>query len=279
MKHLISTIVTHPCTLFRDGLQQMLSGTKFKTVHVAAEPDEETFRQFSANRECLWLMGLDKCDASSYGLVRKVATATPKVKSVVLAQSKDTGNVVPVLEAGASGFLLQDITCEKLIKSLELIALGETVVPSEFLWALCNRASTPVQANGNGSMSRHAHEIGNGAENFSANGHAGINAHANGHDSMTELHDADIVAQGLSRREVSILRLLMQGASNKVIALHLAITEATVKVHVKAILRKLRLHNRTQAAMWAFSHLPRGENGTDPALEMATYPDPRKNCN
>ena len=277
MKRLISTIITHPCTLFRDGLQQMLSGTKFKTVHAAPEPDEETFRQFSSNRECLWLMGLDKCDASSYGLVRKVATATPNVKSVVLAQSKDTGDVVPVLEAGASGFLLQDITCEKLIKSLELIALGETVVPSEFLSVLCNRASTPVQANGNGSTSGRAHEMGNGAGTSSANGHVGINGHADGHDSMTEVNNADIVAQGLSRREASILRLLMQGASNKVIALHLAITEATVKVHVKAILRKLRLHNRTQAAMWAFSHLPRGENGTGPTFDLATYPDPRKN--
>jgi two-component system nitrate/nitrite response regulator NarL len=43
----------------------------------------------------------------------------------------------------------------------------------------------------------------------------------------------------------------MQGASNKVIARNLVITESTVKVHMKAILRKLRLRNRTQAAMWA----------------------------
>ena len=48
-----------------------------------------------------------------------------------------------------------------------------------------------------------------------------------------------------------ILRMLMQGASNKTIALKLVITESTVKVHMKAILRKLRLQNRTQAAIWA----------------------------
>ena len=49
--------------------------------------------------------------------------------------------------------------------------------------------------------------------------------------------------------------MLMQGASNKVIARNLVITESTVKVHMKAILRKLRLQNRTQAAIWARNHV------------------------
>ena len=52
-----------------------------------------------------------------------------------------------------------------------------------------------------------------------------------------------------------ILRMLMEGASNKSVALKLVMTESTVKVHVKAILQKLRLQNRTQAAIWAHSHL------------------------
>jgi two-component system nitrate/nitrite response regulator NarL len=48
----------------------------------------------------------------------------------------------------------------------------------------------------------------------------------------------------------------MQGAPNKVIARKLEVAEATVKVHIKAILRKIRVANRTQAAMWAVNHLP-----------------------
>ena len=66
------------------------------------------------------------------------------------------------------------------------------------------------------------------------------------------------LARGLSSRELAILRTLMEGASNKVIARTLVITEATVRVHMKAILRKLRLQNRTQAALWARNYL--GEN-------------------
>ena len=46
----------------------------------------------------------------------------------------------------------------------------------------------------------------------------------------------------------------MEGASNKVIALKLVMTKSTVKVHMKTILRKLRLENRTQAAIWARDH-------------------------
>ena len=57
------------------------------------------------------------------------------------------------------------------------------------------------------------------------------------------------------RRELVILRTLTEGASNKIIARKLVITESTVKVHMKAILRKLRLQNRTQAAIWARTHL------------------------
>jgi two-component system nitrate/nitrite response regulator NarL len=62
--------------------------------------------------------------------------------------------------------------------------------------------------------------------------------------------------KGLSVRETVILRCLMEGDSNKLIARKFDITEATVKVHVKAILRKIRAKNRTQAAIWAATHLP-----------------------
>jgi two-component system nitrate/nitrite response regulator NarL len=64
----------------------------------------------------------------------------------------------------------------------------------------------------------------------------------------TEKHS---VPSGLSARELEILRHLASGRANKVIANDLRITEATVKVHVKGILRKIGATNRTQAAIWA----------------------------
>jgi two-component system nitrate/nitrite response regulator NarL len=73
----------------------------------------------------------------------------------------------------------------------------------------------------------------------------------------------------LSARQQSILRCLIQGDSNKTIARKMAIAEATVKVHVKAILRRIRVHNRTQAAIWAMSNGPfiSAKDDASPALE------------
>ena len=64
---------------------------------------------------------------------------------------------------------------------------------------------------------------------------------------------------------------MAEGASNKVIARRFDIAEATVKVHLKAILRKLGARNRTQAALWSVSHL--GANGTAPLGPTAPTSD------
>jgi two-component system nitrate/nitrite response regulator NarL len=60
--------------------------------------------------------------------------------------------------------------------------------------------------------------------------------------------------RGISPREQDILQQLVSGASNKAIANRLGITEATVKVHLKTLLRKIDVNNRTQAAIWAMNN-------------------------
>jgi two-component system nitrate/nitrite response regulator NarL len=59
---------------------------------------------------------------------------------------------------------------------------------------------------------------------------------------------------GLSDREMQILGCLLDGASNKQIAYALELSDGTVKVHLKAILKKIGAQNRTQAAIWALNH-------------------------
>src|SRR5260221_1252316 len=59
---------------------------------------------------------------------------------------------------------------------------------------------------------------------------------------------------GLSDREMQILGCLLNGASNKQIAHELNVSDGTVKVHIKAILKKIHVQNRTQAAIWALNH-------------------------
>ena len=72
----------------------------------------------------------------------------------------------------------------------------------------------------------------------------------------------------LSATESSIMHALIEGHSNKVIARRMNIAEATAKVHIKAILRKLGVHNRTQAAIWAMNNRPflAGAQSKKPAI-------------
>lgn len=61
-------------------------------------------------------------------------------------------------------------------------------------------------------------------------------------------------SHGLTEREGQVLRCLVQGDTNKMIANRLNITEATIKVHMKSLLRKINATNRTQAAIWALKN-------------------------
>ena len=85
------------------------------------------------------------------------------------------------------------------------------------------------------------------------------------------------VRHGLSEREEQVLKDLVKGHSNKIIGRNRDMAEATVKVHMKSVLRKIRVANRTQAAIWAL------ENGYGadslhpelPRLEATLQPAPR----
>ena len=85
----------------------------------------------------------------------------------------------------------------------------------------------------------------------------------NGAAGVQPVDGRSIAHYGLSDREMEILRCLVNGDANKVIANRLEITEATVKVHMKSLLRKIKAANRTQAAIWALNQ------GLAPGLSFA----------
>ncbi|MCW2236915.1 LuxR C-terminal-related transcriptional regulator [Azospirillum canadense] len=82
-------------------------------------------------------------------------------------------------------------------------------------------------------------------------------ANANEHPTPERIQPAN---NELSKREVQILRCLLAGQSNKAIARNLHITESTVKMHFKNVMRKINAQNRTQAAVWAI------QNGLSPLM-------------
>jgi two-component system, NarL family, nitrate/nitrite response regulator NarL len=225
-------VVTHPCALVRDALDRILTKSQFPPVHIVPTLDEIE-NHLSSVGTCIWLLGVKECASAVNEAVRRVVVANPSVKPVILAASHTPKDVMLALEAGAFGFLCQNIPSEQLIKSLELVALGQTVIhPHSHLMALAQ-------------MAARSHPMRPTAALFELPAT----------ETLKALNEDHAVVRGLSRRELVILRTLTEGASNKIIARKLVITESTVKVHMKAILRKLRLQNRTQAAIWARTHL------------------------
>lgn len=136
----------------------------------------------------------------------------PHTRIVLMMDNYSIQDVTGAFVSGAvDGYLVKEISCEPLAGALRLVAMGEKVLPSQVADSLCNSLSMMASR--------------------------GWSARCTG--------------ANLSNREVEILRCLLDGDSNKLISRRLSIADATVKVHIKAILRKLRVKNRTQAAIWA----------------------------
>jgi two-component system, NarL family, nitrate/nitrite response regulator NarL len=233
-------IVTHGSSLLHGGLRRIFAKSQFGPLFIAPKLSEELESKMRSFESCIWLVGVTRYDSTISDVLRPVTNAVPGVKPVILAANHAPDDVVIALRAGFCGFLSQDICPEQLLKSLELIVCGQAVVPRD-----CHlRQTSPEPIPVNGETEEHGAFQTNGIDSY-----PNVAAHNAGQMSESDL------TQSLTRRELLIMRMLTEGASNKVIALKLVITESTVKVHMKAILRKLRLQNRTQAAMWARNHI------------------------
>jgi len=156
----------------------------------------------------------------------------------IVADHYRPAEVISAFRAGANGYFVDVMACDVLIKSIELVMMGETVFPPALLsLVLDSKGDRLDQA-----------------------------APRDENDQPILVGTENTLAPQLSTREKSILRCLIEGDSNKCIARKIDIAEATVKVHVKAILRKIRVQNRTQAAIWGMNNgsVPRLANNSAP---------------
>lgn len=149
---------------------------------------------------------------SPFGLdaCRRLATQRTHARLALLLEQYSFEDVVEAFQLGADGVIIKEISCAPLTESIRLVAMGEKVFPSQLVTNLTSWM--PAASAGDWKSSA--------------------------------------ASVGLSDREIEILESIMAGMANKVIARQFGICEATVKVHVKAILRKLGVENRTQAATW-----------------------------
>ena len=160
------------------------------------------------------LLDLNLPDGDGFRLLAQLREHHPDISIVVLSASNDRDNIVRALDLGAVGFIPKSAQRAVMVGALELVLSGGIYIPPEILvhdaLPLPNSAAKQVATD------------------------------------RLRVSPADC---GLTERQVEVLALMMQGKSNKAICSVLELAEPTVKNHVAAILKALKVKNRTEAAM------------------------------
>ena len=207
----MKVLIVDDHALFRVGLQGLLERRGLRVVGAAAEGEEGLRLAETLNPDVV-LLDLRMPDLGGLSVLRHMVEQGLETPVVMLTTSADEGDLSESLRNGARGYLLKDMEPDELVLALQEIVAGKIVVAP---------ALTSVLAD----LVRHGER--------------------------RERKDDLAPFSSLTPREHEILCHLSEGQSNKVIARHLDISDGTVKLHVKAILRKLGVHSRVEAAVMA----------------------------
>ena len=230
------TVLVGKNSLRREGLTRILRAENFRILASVSSADD--LLSCKVQRCHLLFLIVHTSDDFDVAIeqIELFRDRHPNGRIAVVADHYRLSELISAFRAGATGYFVDVMSCDAFIKSIELVMMGETVFPPAFL-------SFALDAEGS-----HLDK-------------------AEPRDDTPLTIDApdDGIAKQLSPREITILRCLIEGDSNKRIARKIDIAEATVKVHIKAILRKIRVHNRTQAAIWGMNNrsLARSPNDRD----------------
>jgi two-component system nitrate/nitrite response regulator NarL len=235
--------------LLRDGLREMLQRSRISVIGEASDmPGILAATQMQADPELVICHIASQQNPDTglelvYGLRRHFA----RTKLVVLADACTRSLLSSFIGADVNAILLTSISCEMLHRSLDLVLFDHRLFPAEIMSLISDNALSRLPL--------HATPVGRAILTETGS------FLAQAHDSSTAAGIAPQPGPVLSRREHQIIDCLVCGLPNKRIARKLNITEATVKVYVKGLLRKIKVSNRTQVAIWALQQqqLPESE--------------------
>lgn len=146
---------------------------------------------------------------------RQIGEKVPSVKLIMLTVSDEEADLFEAVKAGASGYLLKEISIEEVAGSVRAVMAGQSLIPPSMATRLLTEFS---------SLAARAE---------------------------TQPAAPLAAAPRLTERETEVLQQVARGLSNRDIGIELQISENTVKNHVRNLLEKLRLHSRTEAALYA----------------------------
>ncbi len=212
----IKIIIVDDQALFREALGTLLSVNADFIIAGEAGNGEEALQQVMKEKPDVVLMDLRMPVMDGVEATRKIVELEIGCKVIVLTTFDDDDDVVNALRAGAVGYLMKDVSSEKLIEAIHSASRGEYfLLPSITAKVVSELSRIPARKTGS-----------------------------------LENRQAGLI-EPLSSREMEILHLVAKGRNNKEIAAELVIAEGTVKNHLSNILGKLDARDRIQAVVKA----------------------------
>ena len=203
----------HP--LFLDAITTVLVNNFPGSVVHQAENFEEACKKADQNSELsLILLDLNMPGMDGLNGIIKLRNRFPEIPVVIVSAEKEKNMVLQSITYGAVGFITKSMRSDQMAEALQQILAGEVYLPPDIIRS-SSQTSTEKSSRG---------------------------------------QDVDPkLLSTLTRRQLLVFEKMASGGSNKQIAYELNIAETTVKAHVSAILRKLKVHNRIQAVLCAAS--------------------------
>jgi len=208
----IRVLICDDQALVRGGFRAILGAQPDIDVIGEAENGAEAVALAGRRRPDVILMDIRMPVLDGVQATRRLVAQGSPARVLVLTTFDLDEYVHAAIRAGASGFLLKDVTPAKLIEAIRIVAGGDALLAPSVTRRLLERFATTLPAGDQSS---------------------------------------DALAR-LTSRETEVLRLLAGGLSNAEIASELVVSEATVKTHISSLLRKLGLRDRVQAVILAY---------------------------
>ena len=211
----MKVLVIDDHVLIRDALRGVLRELKDDATVLEASQCRQAMQLVDEHSDVgLILLDLNLPDRNGFDVLAELRERYPAISTVVLSAFNDRDNVARALDLGALGFIPKSSTREVMLSALRLIFSGGIYIPPDILGPR-DTAPSPAASN-------------------------------TGRTEPRALSPRDL---GLTDRQVDVLALMMQGKSNKAICRALDLAEPTVKNHVTAILKALKVTNRTEAVI------------------------------
>ncbi|NGN63551.1 response regulator transcription factor [Streptomyces sp. A7024] len=204
-------VIADDQSLVRTGFRMILTADGIDVVGEAADGDEAVAAVRRTQPDVV-LMDIRMPDTDGLEATRRIMAAADPPRVVILTTYDLDQYVYAALAAGASGFLLKDVTPEHLTAAVRLVRSGDALLAPAITRRLVERFASRA-------------------------------------DRPAAPH-ADLAA--LTPRELEVLTALARGRSNAELAARFSLSEATVKTHVARILSKLDLRDRAQAVIVAY---------------------------